>query len=81
MKAWHAIRQVRDINSGYIEEAAQYLPSQRLGPQGDPLKVSCKTCHQGAYKPMYGARMLQHYPSLSRLTGDEASGMSEAGGN
>jgi photosynthetic reaction center cytochrome c subunit len=41
------------------------LPESRKGPEGDPLKVSCQTCHQGAYKPLFGASMLVHYPSLA----------------
>jgi photosynthetic reaction center cytochrome c subunit len=78
LKAWHAIRQVREMNNDYIGAAAQFLPQDRRGPLGDPLKVSCKTCHQGAYKPMYGARMLQDYPSLSRLSGAAADEMAHA---
>ena len=69
LKAWHAIRHVREINHDYINVAADILPNDRKGPLGDPLKVSCETCHQGAYKPMYGARMLQDYPSLARPGG------------
>lgn len=72
LKAWHAIRQVREMNKDYIGSVADILPDNRKGPLGDPLKVSCNTCHQGAYKPMYGARMLQDYPSLSRLSGTSA---------
>jgi mono/diheme cytochrome c family protein len=26
---------------------------------GDVAKVNCATCHQGAYKPLYGASMLK----------------------
>ena len=69
LKAWHAIRQVREMNSSYIAPLADQLPDSRKGPLGDPLKVGCNTCHQGAYKPLYGARMLEAYPSLARLTG------------
>ena len=36
----------------------------RLGPTGDAPKANCTTCHQGAYKPLYGANMLDDYPSL-----------------
>jgi photosynthetic reaction center cytochrome c subunit len=68
-QAWHAIRQVREINSRYIGSTADYRPDNRKGPLGDPLKVGCNTCHQGAYKPLYGASMLKDYPSLSRLSG------------
>ncbi len=68
-KAWHAIRQVREINDVFIDSTADILPDSRKGPLGDPLKVNCKTCHQGAYRPLYGASMLQDYPSLARLSG------------
>lgn len=69
LKAWHAIRMVREMNNAYIDSTADYLPDSRKGPQGDPLKVSCKTCHQGAYKPMYGAQMIDQFPSLSKKSG------------
>lgn len=68
-KAWHAIRQVREMNAQYIDSVADILPDSRKGPMGDPLKVGCATCHQGAYKPLYGARLLDDFPSLSRLSG------------
>jgi photosynthetic reaction center cytochrome c subunit len=68
-KAWHAIRQVREMNNVFINSTADILPDTRKGPLGDPLKVSCKTCHQGAYRPLYGAQMLKDYPSLARLSG------------
>lgn len=63
--AWYAIRHVRDMNVNYIAPLAGVLPESRKGPEGDPLKVSCQTCHQGAYKPLFGASMLVHYPSLA----------------
>jgi len=28
------------------------------------LKVNCDTCHQGAYKPLYGAGLLKNHPEL-----------------
>jgi photosynthetic reaction center cytochrome c subunit len=40
------------------------LPETRKGPLGDPYRISCATCHQGAYKPLYGAQMLKDYPAL-----------------
>lgn len=66
LKAWHAIRMVRELNSSYIGDTVDYLPDNRKGPLGDPLKLACNTCHQGAYKPLYGAPMLKDYPNLSR---------------
>jgi photosynthetic reaction center cytochrome c subunit len=68
-KAWHAIRQVREMNKVFIDATADILPPSRKGPLGDPLKVSCMTCHQGAYRPLFGASMLADYPSLSKLSG------------
>ena len=55
---------VRDANTNYIDPLRPVFPAHRLGPNGDPLKVNCATCHQGAHKPLYGARMLQDYPEL-----------------
>jgi len=62
--AWYAIRHVRDLNQNYINPLKDILPANRKGPLGDPQKVSCATCHQGAYKPLYGASMLKDYPEL-----------------
>jgi photosynthetic reaction center cytochrome c subunit len=63
--AWYAIRHVRDLNKNYIAPLADILPASRKGPLGDPLKVTCSTCHQGAYKPLFGASMLKDYPALA----------------
>ncbi len=62
--AWYAIRHVRDLNQNYIWPLSSVLPDSRKGPYGDPFKISCMTCHQGAYKPLYGAKMLKDYPAL-----------------
>jgi len=63
--AWHAIRHVREMNQDYIWPLNDVLPESRKGPYGDPFRINCKTCHQGAYKPLYGAQMLKDYPALS----------------
>jgi photosynthetic reaction center cytochrome c subunit len=63
--AWHGIRMVREMNNDYITPTESYLPDYRKGPEGDAQKVYCATCHQGAYKPLFGAEMLKHYPSLA----------------
>lgn len=63
--AYHGIRMVRDVNSGYISSLAKVFPAHRKGPLGDVYKVNCATCHQGASKPLLGARMLKDYPELS----------------
>jgi photosynthetic reaction center cytochrome c subunit len=67
-QAWHAIQHVREMNNDYINPTADILPDTRKGPLGDVLKVNCKTCHQGAYKPLFGASMVKDYPNLSKVT-------------
>jgi photosynthetic reaction center cytochrome c subunit len=64
--AWYAIRHVREMNNEYVNPIAEILPNSRKGPLGDPYKIYCTTCHQGAYKPLYGAPMLKDYPSLAQ---------------
>ncbi len=66
--AWHGIRMVREINNQFIEPTTPWLPEHRKGPMGDALKTNCLTCHQGAYKPLYGAKMLKDYPNLAELS-------------
>jgi len=67
--AWHGIRMAREINTTYIDPLTSVLPVAQLGPTGDIAKVNCATCHQGAYKPLYGVSMLRDYPELGRITG------------
>ncbi len=62
--AWHGIRMVRTLNNEYMQDLTSVFPSTRLGPGGDVAKANCSTCHQGAYKPLYGAKMAQGYPEL-----------------
>jgi len=64
--AWYAIRHVREMNNDYVTPLGEILPDTRKGPLGDPYKIYCTTCHQGAYKPLYGAPMLKDYPSLAQ---------------
>jgi photosynthetic reaction center cytochrome c subunit len=64
--AWYAIRHVREMNNDYVTPLAEVLPASRKGPLGDPYKIYCATCHQGAYKPLYGAKMLKDYPALEQ---------------
>lgn len=63
--AWYGIQMTQAINTLYIEPSVVALPDYRLGPLGDPAKVNCTTCHQGVYKPLYGANMLEDFPSLA----------------
>lgn len=62
--AWHGIRMVNDLNKAYLEPLTATFPANRLGPTGDVAKVACATCHQGAYKPLYGAAMAKDYPAM-----------------
>jgi len=70
VNAWHGIRMVRDINNNYIESIRDVFPPHRLGPAGDTLKTNCATCHQGVYKPLYGASPAKDYPELNKASLD-----------
>lgn len=63
--AWHGIRMARDLNATYMEPLTDTFPPHRKGSEGDVAKVNCATCHQGAYKPLYGSSMLKDYMALS----------------
>jgi len=63
--AWYGIRMVRDLNTQYLAPLASVFPANRKGPLGDVAKVSCQTCHQGAFKPLLGASQLGDYPELA----------------
>ncbi|ESQ16362.1 MAG: photosynthetic reaction center cytochrome c subunit [Thiohalocapsa sp. PB-PSB1] len=77
--AWYAIRHVRSMNNDYVTPLGEVLPDTRKGPLGDPYKIYCTTCHQGAYKPLYGAPMLKDYPSLAQpLTETDAEAIKAA---
>jgi photosynthetic reaction center cytochrome c subunit len=64
VNAWYGIRMVRDINNTYLEPLANVFPENRKGELGDVAKTNCATCHQGAYRPLFGASMLKDYPEL-----------------
>jgi photosynthetic reaction center cytochrome c subunit len=66
--AYHGIRMARDVNNEYMVPLTEVFPVERKGPGGDVAKVSCATCHQGAYKPLYGFPMLKDYPELASVT-------------
>ncbi len=63
--AYHGIRMARDVNNEYMVPLTEVFPVERKGVGGDVAKVSCATCHQGAYKPLYGYPMLKDYPELA----------------
>jgi photosynthetic reaction center cytochrome c subunit len=65
--AYYGIRMVRDLNQDYLTGLTSVFPANRLGPTGDVAKVNCATCHQGAYKPLYGVSMAKDYPELASL--------------
>ncbi|NBB82605.1 MAG: photosynthetic reaction center cytochrome c subunit [Alphaproteobacteria bacterium] len=62
--AWYGIRMVRELNNEYLIPLQSEYPDYRLGPLGDAPKTSCATCHNGVYKPLFGANMLADYPGL-----------------
>ncbi|WP_373069685.1 photosynthetic reaction center cytochrome c subunit family protein, partial [Gemmatimonas sp.] len=55
---------LRDVNQNYLSPLQPVYPSMRLGSQGDAPKAQCVTCHNGVYKPLYGAQMVKDYPAL-----------------
>ena len=63
--AWYGIRMMRELNTDYLDPLAGVYPANRLGPTGDVPKANCATCHQGAFKPMYGASLLKTHPELA----------------
>ncbi len=67
--AWHGLRMVRQLNNDHMEPLTPLFPAERKGPTGDVAKVSCATCHQGAYKPAYGAQMAKDFPELLTVSG------------
>ena len=63
--AWHGIRMVRDLNNNYLDKLHDTFPAERLGAAlGDAPKVSCATCHNGVFKPLFGAGMVASFPEL-----------------
>ncbi len=64
VQAWHGIRMARDLNNDYMTPLTDTFPAHRKGELGDVAKVNCGTCHQGAYKPLYGAQMAKDFPEL-----------------
>ncbi len=62
--AWYGIRMVRDLNNDWLVPLQPIYPPNRLGPNGDAPKANCTTCHYGVYKPLFGADVIDAYPSL-----------------
>lgn len=63
-KAYLGAQMVRHLNSDYLGPLQPVYPPSRLGPKGDAPKAQCLTCHNGAYKPLYGYPMAKDYPAL-----------------
>jgi photosynthetic reaction center cytochrome c subunit len=63
--AWYGIRMVQAINTQYILPTTPALPPYRIGAAGTPAMVNCGTCHQGVFKPLYGASAVEAFPSLN----------------
>lgn len=73
VSAWHGLRMVATSNAEYITPLTGVIPAvnsavgpdqYRKGPQGDPYKINCATCHQGLAKPMNGVSMRADHPTL-----------------
>ncbi len=62
--AMAGIMMLRDINSNYLSPLQSVFPAVRRGAMGDAPKAQCLTCHNGNYKPLFGAKMARDYPAL-----------------
>lgn len=63
--AYHGILMLRDVNTNFLAPLQPVYPEVRLGKaMGDAPKAQCLTCHNGAYKPLYGAQMVKDYPAF-----------------
>lgn len=62
--AYHGIMMMRDVNTNFLAPLEPVYPAVRLGAMGDAPKAQCITCHNGAYKPLYGAQMAKDYPAM-----------------
>ncbi len=71
--AWYGIRMVRELNNDYLVGLTDVFPAHRKGPTGDVAKVNCASCHQGAYKPLYGAQMAKDFPELQATAAGAAT--------
>ncbi len=62
--AFYAEAMLRDLNANYMVPLTATFPPAMLGPSGDVAKINCATCHQGVYKPLFGAKMASQFPAL-----------------
>lgn len=70
--ALYGTSMVRDLNMNYLNPLQPVYPRSRLGEHGDAPKLQCVTCHNGVYKPLYGAKMVKDYPALWGAPGWDA---------
>ncbi len=79
--ALYGTTMVRDLNTNYLNPLQPVYPRSRLGEHGDAPKLQCITCHNGIYKPLYGAKMVKDYPALWGAPGwDALTGPLDASG-
>jgi len=62
--AYYAEGMLRDLNRNYMVPLTGVFPAALRGPSGDVAKINCATCHQGVYKPLFGAQMASAFPAL-----------------
>ncbi len=70
--ALYGTTMLRDLNTNYLNPLQPVYPRSRLGEHGDAPKLQCVTCHNGIYKPLYGAKMVKDYPALWGAPGWDA---------
>lgn len=79
--AFYGAAMLRDMNMNYLNPLQPVYPRSRLGEHGDAPKAQCITCHNGVYKPLYGAKMVKDYPALWGAPGwDPITGPLDANG-
>lgn len=64
LTAFYAEAMLRDLNANYMVPLTSTFPASQRGPMGDVAKINCATCHQGVYKPLFGAAMAAQFPPL-----------------
>ena len=67
--ALRGLRMIREQNMQHMVPLQSVWPDHRLGPMGDGPKLSCATCHNGAYKPQYNATYAwgTEWPALTQI--------------
>ncbi len=73
VKAFYAEAMLRDLNNSYMVPLTTLFPVTLRGPQGDVAKIDCATCHQGVYKPLFGAKMASQFPALEGVSMQQAA--------